>query len=110
MKVDEKAIKKIEEVFGFKLYTTQKIYIMTGKDEFLLGERKQGSTFAYCVRLALSDGDKLPFRTMQDVRALQDEDHGPHYAGFFRSEFLRIWNELRLNGFEVRDLDIRSRR
>lgn len=103
MKIDEQAISKIEQLFGFKLYDEQRIYLLTGEDKFISGKRKQGKTFAYCIKLALSEGTPLDIKSVKGIKEVQDEVYD-NYHMFFKIYFKQIWRKLKNNGFQVRVL------
>lgn len=54
----EEMIPRIEQAFGFPLYDWQKDYLL-GKTETVIGGRRNGNTFAYIVKLLLSDGEPI---------------------------------------------------
>lgn len=71
MKIDYEVIKKIEQAFGFQLYDWQKDYLL-GKRTCRIKGRVNGKTFAYCIRLLLSDGNPIKQR---DLFKYRDEEH-----------------------------------
>ena len=91
-------IPKIEEAFGFPLYDWQKDYIL-GKIRHRLGGRHTGRTFAYCVKLLLSDGDPI---NVGDLRKYIDEVHGSNYPRWFTEYCMEINEKLVTAGFETR--------
>ena len=62
--ITPETIQKIESVFGFSLYDWQKDYLI-GKIKHRVGGRHNGNTFAYCVKLLLSDGDPIKIKDIQ---------------------------------------------
>lgn len=55
MLITDEVIKKVENIFGFALYDWQVGYLK-GKGSICRGQRANGKTFAYCLKLLLSDG------------------------------------------------------
>lgn len=86
---------------GIKLYEHQVNYLLD-KGNLKVG-RRTGKTVAYCIKLALSEGNPLNMKTPDEF-----SDYGDgsvRYArDFFRGEFLMIRDKLRHYGFPVRDI------
>lgn len=92
---------------------TERIRQMCRKDFDMLGDsrcrirgRMTGKTLAHCIRLALSEGEPL---NMSRPEEFSDCDRGINnifrYArGFYRREFLKVWQKLKDAGFKVRDV------
>lgn len=91
-------IPKIEKAFGFQLYDWQKEYLL-GKTNHRLGGRRNGKTFAYCLKLLLSDGEPINRR---EVFRYRDGEHGLRYHDWFRNYCLEINDILTKNGFKTR--------
>ena len=91
-------IPKIESAFGFQLYDWQKDYLL-GKIHYRAGGRRNGNTFAYCVKLLLSDGDSI---SVKDLWKYMDELHGSSYARWFAGYCLEINAGLLKAGFDTR--------
>ncbi len=106
MKITEDNIPLIEKALNIKLFDTQKQYLLDKCDYWFRG-RGTGKTFAYCIKLALSDGKLL---YMERPEIFCDSDYGPNnneviYArGYFKRQFLEVWNRLKYCGFPVRGI------
>ena len=94
-------IPKIESVFGFQLYDWQKDYLL-GKREQRAGGRRNGNTFAYCVKLLLSDGQPIK---VKDLLKYIDESHGSRYYRWFTEYCMEINEKLVVAGFNTRIVD-----
>ena len=95
-------IPKIESAFGFHLYDWQKDY-MLGKMQHRAGGRCNGNTFAYCVKLLLSNGEPIK---VKDIQKYIDEAHGSGYYRWFTDYCLEINEKLIAAGFKTR-VDVR---
>ncbi len=91
-------IRKIEKAFGFPLYDWQKDYLL-GKRNARMGGRCNGNTFAYCLKILLSDREPIKKR---DLFKYRDENHGTHYDSWFAGYIWDINNTLLAAGFETR--------
>lgn len=91
-------IPKIEKVFGFHLYDWQKDYLL-GNIWFGPSGRRQGKTFAYCLKLLLTDGDQI---NQNDLKNYIDEIHGKSYPHWFFGFCMEINNKLIDAGFKTR--------
>lgn len=91
-------IQKIEKAFGFSLYDWQKDYLL-GKRNTRMGGRCNGNTFAYCLKILLSDREQIK---KKDLFKYRDERHGTHYDSWFARVALDINNTLVAAGFETR--------
>lgn len=104
-KITEETIQKIEQIFGFSLYDWQKDYIM-GKSEYVAPGRRNGKTFAYILKLLLSDGTKIRYRDLKERYIENDKKkitrYGNAYPSKFSVECLRINDILIQNGFKTR--------
>lgn len=98
MKIDDSVIAKIEEAFGFPLYDWQKDYIL-GKRNSRIGGRRNGNTFAYCVKLLLSDGEPIGRR---ELTKWADGMHGSRYPQWFAGYIMDINEKLINAGFKTR--------
>lgn len=96
--IDNDLIKKIEKAFGFELYEWQKDYLLDN-GRMIRGGRCNGKTFAYCLKMLLSDGDKIRERELEE---LADEYHGNHYKIWFVKFIKDINRTLVENGIETR--------
>lgn len=108
MKVTVDMIPAIEKALDIKLHQHQVNYIL-GMGS-LDPERKSGKTLAYVIKLALSDGDRLPLHqpeTFADTpRIVAYRGGEKSYAnGFFLKMFLDVRHKLHKAGFKVRKLD-----
>lgn len=100
-----KMIPEIEKAFGFSLYDWQKDYLLSdGLDnipwEVEIG-RSNGRTFAYCVKLLLSDGEPINPK-LSELERYTDEFHGIYYRLWFARYLLEINDTLKKAGFETR--------
>lgn len=91
-------IPKIESAFGFSLYDWQKDYLL-GKIQYRVGGRHNGNTFAYCVKLLLSDGEPI---SVKDLWKYMDELHGSGCARWFTGYCMEINEKLIAAGFKTR--------
>ena len=101
MKITDKTIQKIEEIFGFSLYDWQKEYLK-GKRTSRTDNRQNGSTLAYCLKFLLSDGEKVQ---KKEVWKYWDGYHGARYLRWLQRYCLEINQKLVEHGFETRILD-----
>lgn len=101
MKIALDLIPHIEKALGITLYEHQTMYLV--HDFGISGGRRNGKTVAYCIKLALSDGEPLNMKKPHEF-----SDYGgdnPHYhRDFFRREFMRIREFLKDYGFSVREV------
>lgn len=98
MLITDEVIKKVENIFGFALYDWQVDYLK-GKGGICRGQRANGKTFAYCLKLLLSDGEKIQKR---DVFRYRDDTSGTRYSQWFVNYCLGINEKLVMNGIETR--------
>lgn len=95
-------IRKIEKVFVFPLYDWQKDYLLGNHCKFPHGQRCSGRTYAYCLKLLLSDGEPIK---MSDLFKYRDEYHGTHYDSWFAGYITDINKTLVAAGFETRVIE-----
>ena len=101
MRIQEGHIPHIEKAVGFELYDMQKQYLL--RKAPMGNDRRSGRTTAYCILIALSDGDELDLKRPEEFSdGWELSNHIPYARGFFRSEFMRIYNKLKDYGFPVR--------
>lgn len=93
-------ITEIEKAFGFRLYKWQRNYLL-GERDHRTRHRRNGNTFAYCVKLLLSDGEPINPKLL-DRGKYADEFHGVYYRIWFARYLLEINNTLKKAGFETR--------
>lgn len=91
-------IPKIETASGFFLYDWQKDYLL-GNTKYRVGGRRNGNTFAYCVKLLLSEGEPIKAK---DLRNHIDEIHGTRYPEWFARYCLEINEKLCSAGLKTR--------
>lgn len=109
MKITKETIPLIEKALDEKLYDPQKEYLVND-GPYWYGGRASGKTTAYCIKLALSDGDPLDMRmSTGELIDIIDPDYGPDtnkrtYIRWFRRCFLEIWEQLKAAGLPVREL------
>ncbi len=84
--ITEDLIAKIEEVFGFPLYDWQKDYLLD-KMDYMPAGRRNGKTFAYCLKFLLSDGEPIG---KEEVFRYRDGEHRARYKQYFRNYCLEI--------------------
>lgn len=96
--IDLLDICKIEKAFGFPLYDWQEDYLL-GKRNTRMGGRCNGNTFAYCLKLLLSNGE--PIKKI-DLFKYRDERHGTHYNSWFARYIWDINKILVAAGYETR--------
>lgn len=105
MKITEQTIPHIEKAIGLKLYDYQKNYLMD--KGYLRRGRATGKTVAYCIKLALSEGEPLDMRKPEEFSDGQQLDNQISYArNFFRREFMKYWKMLKDYGFPVREIKV----
>mgnify|MGYP001172666845 FL=1 len=97
MKIDDKVIKRIEQAFGIQLYNWQKDYLL-GKRDIIEYGRNNGKTFAYCIKLLLSDGEPMKRRELRKYA----DGYGNRYQECFAGYALEINDKLVKAGFETR--------
>lgn len=101
MKITKKIIPFIEKAVGFELYEHQLNYLLDKGN--LISGRATGKTVAYCIKLALSEGEPLNLNRPENFSDYGDGS--TRYARqFFRGEFLKIRNMLKEHGFPVREV------
>lgn len=103
--VHPNAIKHIEKALGITLYENQKKYLL-GQGG-LVGGRATGKTLAYCISLAVSDGEPLDLTKPEEIAdelRLSPPDHRRYAMGFFRHEFMKVRDQLKEYGFRVREV------
>jgi hypothetical protein len=103
MIITEEVIPLIEKALGFELYDHQKNYIL--KKGSLKPGRATGKTKAYCIALALSNGEPLDMRKpweFSDGWELKDQKR--YAKDFFKREFIEVWERLKKCGFPVRQI------
>lgn len=113
---NEEKIKLIEAAFNLKLHEWQKLYLF---DEFEDGYyipcgRKNGRTFAYMIKLCLSEGDPIKLYRTPDLARYRDENHGCIYDHWFRQELRIVYKTLLRTNLKLRtiyftELQYRSR-
>lgn len=101
MKITKEVIPFIEKAMGFELYEHQKNYLLERGN--LKSGRATGKTVAYCIKLALSDGEPLNLSRLENFSDFGDGT--VRYARqFFKGEFIKIRNILKEHGFPVREI------
>jgi hypothetical protein len=94
-----RSIKGIEQAFGFQLYDWQKDYLLGNHCKIPYDRRCSGKTFAYCLKLLLSDGELIKRR---DLFRYRDGNHGTHYNSWLARYIWDINKTLVTAGFETR--------
>ncbi len=100
IKITNDTLSRIEEIFGFKLYGWQRDYIK-GSTDTRIGGRRNGNTFAYCIRLLLSE-DRGDIK-WSDVLMWKysDEWHDRNYQRWFIGYLRDINDKLTQSRFET---------
>lgn len=98
MQITEQVLSKIEDTFDLTLYDWQRDYLL-GKTDTRMGGRHNGNTFAYCIKLLLSDGKLIPRR---ESGKWIDEWHNGYYTSWFKGYLEEINDKLISVGFETR--------
>ena len=96
--ITEEMLPKIEKAFDFSLYVWQKDYLL-GKRQGRTLVRRNGNTFAYILRLLLSDGEPIKIK---ELTKYVDEYHGARYFMCFCEYCMEINDILLQNGFKTR--------
>lgn len=99
-----KMIPEIEKAFGFSLYDWQKDYLLDKNPEIPWGQqirRGNGKTFAYCVKLLLSDGPPIKAELLKYGR-YADEIYGTYSRLWFAKYCLEVNDVLIKAGFKTR--------
>lgn len=109
MQITEETIALIEKALGVCLHEGQRQYLLNN-GTYWFGGRATGETLAYCIKLALSDGEPLDIQKLCEIC---DNDYGPesnrhNYARWFRDFFIKIWISLKNAGLPVRELKIKG--
>jgi len=105
MIINNQLLDKVEEILHIKLFENQRKYLL-GEGDYWYGGRGSGKTLAYCIKLALSEGEPLDIRKPNQFC---DNDYGyrdnkNRYSEWFRSMFLDLWHSLKDAGFDVREI------
>ena len=88
--IDEELISKIENIFGFPLYDWQKSYLLGKPCDYSYGGRRNGKTFAYCLKVLFSDGKPIP-RNLKNFMMFSDN---AVYSIRYREWFARYLYEI----------------
>jgi len=104
--INDLVLDAVEKILEIKLYDLQRKYIL-GQGGYWYGARRSGKTLAYCIKLALSDGEPLNTRK---AYSFCDDDYGNSsnivsYSKWFLSRFMEIWSKLKDAGFPVREVE-----
>lgn len=99
--INDDIINKIERTFGFPLYDWQKRYLKGEDNAIPNGDRRNGKTFAYCIRLLLGNHEPFDLHKPCEVDKLVDENHGPYYTSYFRSYLRNLNDQLLSAGFNT---------
>ena len=105
MIIDDLLLNKVEEILNIKLFDAQRKYLL-GEGDYWYGGRGSGKTVAYCIKLALSEGDPLNIGKPQQFcdNDYGLEDNKNRYSQWFRNMFLDIWHSLKDAGLSVREV------
>jgi hypothetical protein len=103
MKLYKEFIPHIENALGFKLHEHQVNYLLDKGN--LVGGRRTGKTVAYCIKLALSDGEPLDLKKPEEFAdGWSLPNHNRYARSFFRNEFMKYRQILKDYGFPVREV------
>lgn len=103
-------IHNVEKALGINLYDDQIRYLTGSTASFnFYNNRGTGKTTAYCIRLALSDGEPLNLRDPKEFSDWFESglsfNEAPRYSkDFFLKEFMKIRDKLKDHGFQVREV------
>lgn len=82
--VDTNVLEKVETAFGFPMYGWQRKYLLGDNNAFPSGGRGNGKTFAYCLKLLLTEGGPpIDLREIASTNDFIDEHHGWSYQRWF---------------------------
>lgn len=95
-----KMIPQIEKAFGFRLYKWQRNYLL-GNRRYRTKHRRNGNTFAYCVKLLLSGGEPIAINSLK-LGLYIDDLRDKKYDSWFARYLLEINDTLKKAGFETR--------
>lgn len=104
----EEFIPDIEKALGIKLNKGQIHYLLYNSSVWYDGDRQQGRTTAYCIKLALSKGDPLDPKHPEkfcDVPRIRRNEMVMQYPKWFLRYFIGIWKKLKDVGLQVRDIE-----
>lgn len=99
-KIDDELIQRIEMAFGFPMHDWQKAWLKDEGDFIPYGERGNGKTFAYILKLLLSDGKTI--KRMELTKHADGIRGGLRYRKWFSLEVMRIDEILKDNGIDTR--------
>ncbi|WP_321994813.1 hypothetical protein [Clostridium butyricum] len=102
--ISKDLIPKIEKILGFKLYKQQVEYLINDNYVFVKHNRRCGFTLAYMIKLALSEGEPIRKRDLFYTKKYDDEIYDSFYHDWFRRTFINLWEDLKLQGFKVREI------
>lgn len=112
MTIKKYYIEHIEKALDLKLYDSQIKYLL-GKGHLMQG-RATGKTLAYCIKLALSDGDTLDLKKPEKfadkeplVLRRGEREYINYSRNLFRNEFMDIREKLKIYGFKVREVKVK---
>ena len=103
MKIMEEMIPVIEKALNVTLYDDQKQYLLDDRNGWF-GDKSNGKIFAYCIKLALSEGESIcidqphEFCDLEYSHKKNKSQYSPWFINFFRG----IWNKLNDAGLVVR--------
>lgn len=104
MKITEETLSRLERVFKIQFYPWQKEYLIDDNWNNRPMGRHNGKTFAYMIKLLLSDGEKIKFSDIKHGKGCYvDGDYGgERYVSWFAGELLHLNDILQNAGFETR--------
>lgn len=96
--IDNDMVLRIEKALGFKLYPPAIRYINTD-EEYMWSGRACGKTIAYMLKIILQKDRTI---NLKDIGSKHlDSIHNRNYPTWFRHEFMKIRNSLKIEGIEV---------
>ena len=97
--ITQEMIVRIEKVFGFSLRDWQKDYLL-GKQLNMQSGIGNGKTFAYVLKLLLSEGK--PIKAKKLTKYIDEYPEPRRYSLWFRDYCMDINSALVENGFKTR--------
>ena len=102
--MNREEIRVIELALGFKLLPFQIAYIKGYSDD-LGTTRGSGRTTAYCIKIALSDGEPLYLDRIHEFADMKRlGNHRTYASHFFKNSFMDIHTKLKAFGLKVREV------
>ncbi|MCJ8020805.1 hypothetical protein MUY40_28105 [Blautia sp. NSJ-159] len=100
--IDEGLIPKIENIFGFPLYDLQKSHLLGKPHDYFYDDRCNGKTFAYCLKILLSDEKSIPRKPNAFMRLSDSTFYSARYNKWFAGYLYEINKKLESAGIHTR--------